>query len=187
MNDIDFVAADFTTLPESLADRFIVSHVHPFAAEGKLLVQLVDRPTALRVDIFRAFGRTLRRARDLTIEAERLSVVALEDLLARATAHVFGDLSAGRTIEKKYAEALLELVPFRSALAMDEAWADHRQGIDAAFGEACTETCRLIAARPDLLVDERYSATVTPCERCHDRGAFRCAPPEQVVEVLRYW
>jgi hypothetical protein len=128
--DVDFVADGFAALPESLADSFLVSHVHPFAPEGKLLLQLVDRRHALRVDVFRAFGRTLRCAHVFAIGTRPLSVVALEDLVARMTSHVFGHLIVGRSIERKYVETLLEFLPFREELPMDEAWQDHRQAID---------------------------------------------------------
>jgi hypothetical protein len=58
---VDLVVDSFT-IPASLADRFLLHHIHPHAPEGKTLLQLVDRERALRVDLFRAFGTTLTRA-----------------------------------------------------------------------------------------------------------------------------
>src|SRR5689334_7105984 len=75
LNDIDFVVSAFTSLPEPLADRFLLNHVHPFAPEGKTLVQLIDPQRALRVDVFRAAGATLSRSSRLA-ETGALQVVA---------------------------------------------------------------------------------------------------------------
>jgi len=40
---------------------------------------------------------------------------------------------------------------------------------------------------PELIVSGEYSREITPCERCQRHGRFRCAPPEQIVEILGWW
>ena len=59
LNDLDFVVGSFASIPGSLADGFLVHHIHPHAPEGKMLLQLIDREQALRIDLFRKFGATL--------------------------------------------------------------------------------------------------------------------------------
>jgi hypothetical protein len=53
LQDVDLVVSGFDSVPETLAEGFIASHVHPKAA-GKLVLQLVDAEEALRIDIFSA-------------------------------------------------------------------------------------------------------------------------------------
>jgi hypothetical protein len=62
LNDLGLVVDSFNAIPASLADRFLIHHIHPHAPEGKTLLQFVDKESALRVDFFRAFGTTLTRA-----------------------------------------------------------------------------------------------------------------------------
>jgi hypothetical protein len=50
------------------------------------------RRRGLRVDLFRAFGRSLSRACTLDQETGELEVLAVEDLVARITAFVDGHL-----------------------------------------------------------------------------------------------
>lgn len=61
LNDLDFVVESFGSIPGSLADGFLLHHIHPYALEGKTLLQLIDREQALRIDLFRQFGATLTR------------------------------------------------------------------------------------------------------------------------------
>jgi len=52
LNDLDFIVGSFASIPGSLADGFLVHHIHPHAPEGSLLIQLIDREQALRIDLF---------------------------------------------------------------------------------------------------------------------------------------
>jgi hypothetical protein len=187
LSDIDFVVERFTAIPESLADRFLLNHVHPFAPEGKTLVQLIDPERALRVDVFRAFGATVSRSGPLGIDTGPLEVVALEDLVARTTAYVYGHLRAGRAIDAKYARTFFELSNLGDTLALADAWQDHREHLSCSFNEASNGARRLLALHPEFVTTEEYSRVITRCERCQDHGRFRCAAPERAVEILGYW
>jgi hypothetical protein len=187
LNDIDFVVDCFDSIPESLADVFLLHHVHPFAREGKTLMQVIDPNRAVRVDVFRAVGATLSRSAPLNVETGRLGVVAAVDLLARVTAHVYGSLHRERAIDTKYVRAFLDLSTFDSEPELEAAWLDHRADIAASFEDASRDTRRLLALRRELVITETYSAAITPCAQCQDYGRFRCAAPERVVEALGYW
>jgi len=82
LNDIDLIVHEFSAIPESVTASFLLHHVHPDAIEGKLLVQLIDEATGVRVDLFRTFGDTLTRASALAGDAGGLPVVCVEDLRA---------------------------------------------------------------------------------------------------------
>jgi hypothetical protein len=187
LNDVDFVVGSFASIPESVADRFLLHHVHPLAPEGKTLMQLIDPARAVRVDVFRAFGATLSRSGPLGGVTGSLDVVALEDLMARTTAHVYGRLRFGRAIDAKHVRTFLELSGLDSEPVLEEAWLDHREGLSESFGEVSSDSLRLLALHPELVTTEEHSPVVTPCERCQDHGRFRCAPPERIVEILGYW
>src|SRR5215470_15451517 len=65
LGDIDFIAETFDKVPESLADDFMFRHIHPFDPPDKTLLQAVDAESALRIDVFRAYGAILNRSLDL--------------------------------------------------------------------------------------------------------------------------
>jgi hypothetical protein len=77
LNDIDFVVEDFASIPGSLAAAFLQHHVHPDAINGRTLLQLVDQPRAIRIDLFHALGSTLSRAATLDDETGELTYIRL--------------------------------------------------------------------------------------------------------------
>ncbi len=92
LNDIDFVVPSFASIPGSLAGGFLVHHIHPNAVEGKTLLQLIDPEQGLRIDLFRQFGSTLSR----TVLLNGLTVISLEDLVARTTSFILSHLRKGQ-------------------------------------------------------------------------------------------
>jgi len=190
LNDLDFVVEEFDAIPSALADEFLVHHVHPEAPRGKLLLQLVDRDRALRIDLFRAFGATMSRARTLPGPLAPLRrVVSIEDLAARYTSHVYAHLLENHPVERKHAQAFLRLARFDTFKSIDrnDAWHDHRQGLNESFVEACRTAEHLLGLRPDLLFQQKYSGVVLPCDRCVNHGPFRRADPALIVDSLGYW
>jgi hypothetical protein len=63
LHDIDFIVSSFDCIPASLAEDFLLRHVHPNDRPGKTLLQCVDPETAVRVDVFRAYGGVMNRYR----------------------------------------------------------------------------------------------------------------------------
>ena len=187
LNDLDFVVEDFATIPPLLANDFVLHHVHPFAPEGKLLLQLIDADHAVRIDLFRAFGETMRRSRELPGNTKPLRVVAVEDLVARTTQHVCAALGRGRPLDAKVGSAFRRLLGLGHRRLLEEAWRDHRQDVQLSFSDAMREASQLLELHPDLLVREKYSSVVTPCPQCQNYGPFRQSPPELIVRILGYW
>jgi hypothetical protein len=187
VNDVDLVVDRFDAIPAALADRFVLNHIHPHAPEGKTLLQLIDRECALRVDLFRTFGTALSRARVLDDEAGPWPVLAVEDLVARTTAHVCGRLRKGLEIDPKHVRAFTRLTDLGRPAQLAEAWQDHRQDVPGTLEAATEEAYQLLARHPQRVVSEEYSTVVTACDRCQDYGPFRLAPPEMIVEILGHW
>jgi hypothetical protein len=187
LNDLDFVVRSFDSIPASLADGFLVHHIHPHAPEGKMLLQLIDRDQALRIDLFRQFGATLTRAERLEGSTGPLTVVSLEDLVARTAALVLGCLRRGKPIDPKHACAFRRLAGLGEPGRIDVAWRDHRQSELESFHQAAQLAHQLLDRHPELAISERYSVEVSVCPQCQEYGPFRRACPDIIVQILGYW
>jgi hypothetical protein len=183
LNDLDFVVESFASIPGSLAHGFLVHHIHPHAPEGKTLLQLIDPEQALRIDLFRQFGATLTRAERLW----GLTVISLEDLIARTTSLVLGHLRRGASIDPKHAHLFRRIAGLGDPFKMDAAWRDHGRSEAETFYQAGQLAHELLAHHPELVICDQYSAEVTVCPRCQDDGQFRRARPEVIVKLLGYW
>jgi len=183
LNDLDFVAPGFDSIPTSLASDFLFRHVHPLDPPGKIILQFVDRDTALRIDVFRACGDTLHRA----IVVDQIRLVSAADLVARA-ARLLLDLADGVPVQAKHANDYLRLVERVSPAEMEAAWPDHRRpSHPAEFREARAVLRNLIPARPDLLTVPEYSRNAEAiCARCHPVTGFPLADPRTILALLGY-
>jgi hypothetical protein len=186
LNDLDLVVESFDSIPESLAEGFLFHHIHPYAVEGKTLIQLLDQEQRLRIDLFRQFGSTIKRAETLDGAAGPLRVISLEDLVARMTSLVVGHLRRGGTIDIKHADAFQRLAGLGEPEKIDIAWHDHRQSETESFADAMRSGQQLLDRHPELVIREEYSAEVEPCPHCHDLGPFRRARPDIIVNILGY-
>ena len=187
LNDLDFVVESSAAIPDSLAHKFLVHHVHPDAAEGRLLLQLIDREQRLRVDLFRPYGATLARAGIMEAHGLAIRVISLEDLVARTTSLVVGELRRGQPIEIKHALTFRRLSVLGDPAKLDVAWSDHRESETGSFSDAVTSAHRLFARHRELVIPEDYSREVVHCPRCRDRGPFQRARPDLIVDVLGYF
>ena len=187
LKDLDLLVDDFDRIPPSVVNDFLVHHVHPFAPEGKLLLQLIDAEQSVRIDVFRSFGQTLSRATGLGENTGPLEIVAVEDLVARTTSHVCSDLVRGRLLCTKFVSAFRRLSGLGERALLEDAWEDHREGLQMTFDAATHQASRLIECRPELLIDEEFSTVVNQCDRCEDYGPFHRSTPESIVRILGYW
>ena len=183
LNDLDFVVESFAAIPGSLAGRFLVHHVHPQALEGKTLLQLIDPEQALRIDFFRQFGATLTRTERL----HGLTVISLEDVIARTTSLVLGHLRKGQPLDVKHARGFRRVSGLGDSAKIDAAWRDHRQAEREWFRDAERGARELLARHPELIIREQYSAEVRICPKCQDDGPFQRARPDTIVKALGYW
>ena len=98
LHDTDFLAATFDNIPNTLGGDFLFRHVHPDDPPGKTLLHAVGLASALRVDVFRAYGSTIQRATPVNFDSlvdlpaltasdlcwpRQLRVTSIEDLAAR--------------------------------------------------------------------------------------------------------
>lgn len=166
LHDLDLVVESLQSIPTNLGKFFEVWHVHADAPRGRMLVQLYDRSTALRIDVFSAYGDTLRRCRDTSLSGTAQRVVSREDLVARL-ASLLLDLARGESVAPKHAKDFSALLPNIDMAAMAAAWQDHRRSRHPAdFDEACATVLELVKARPDLLVSPESPYLVSPCSKC---------------------
>ena len=187
LNDIDFVAPAFDSIPTSLAADFLFRHVHPHDPPGKHLLQFIDPETALRIDVFRACGATLQRATHGDLGFGPMAVVSLADLAARA-ARLSLDLAHGGPVPAKHARDYLHLVTAVPPAELAAAWADHRKpSHPTEFCEVRSVLEDLIPSHPDLLNTPEYSQNPDEiCPRCQAVAAFPLADPRAVLALLGY-
>ena len=187
LNDIDFIVDSFDCIPRSLAGDFMFRHIHPLDPPGKTLMQFVDADRSLRMDVFRAFGATMRRTELVDLPYGRVHLISLEDLLARA-ARLALDLSQGVPVPSKYARDYLRLADLANPDEVETAWQDQRKPFHpATFREADRLLRELIPARSGLLFEPNYSKdTAALCPRCAPAGAFQLADANQVLAALGY-
>lgn len=185
LNDLDFVAPAFDSIPESLAGDFLFRHVHPFDPSGKIILQFIDAGTGLRIDVFRACGDTLRRAVTAEFPSGPMPIASAADLLARAARLLLG-LADGVAVAAKHASDYLRLVEIVDPAEMEVVWPDHRKpSHPAEFREARRLIGDLVPACSDLLVTPRYSRDTSGiCPRCIPTAAFPLADPKVVLAIL---
>jgi hypothetical protein len=187
LNDIDFVASAFNCIPKTLAEDFLFRHVHPFDPPGKTILQLVDAETALRIDLFRAYGETMRRTVSLNLPSGPIQLISQDDIQARA-ARLLLDLRGGLPVPANHANDYLRLERLVQPFGVEAAWPDHRKpDHPTKFREAGTLVQRLMATHRDLLITVDYSKDATQvCPRCVGTDAFPLADSHLVLSLLGY-
>src|SRR5271165_4064228 len=151
LHDIDFLAASFDRIPETLGSELLLRHVHPSDPPGKTLLQAVDEELAIRVDVIRAYGSEMDRVSPIEVSGLPLRLLSLEDVEA-AHARVCWDLMAGEKVDPKYARDFLRLLELVKADEMEEVWQEHRRpGCPDSFAETASELRGAIASKPELL------------------------------------
>jgi hypothetical protein len=187
LHDIDFIADSFDCMPESLADDFLFRHIHPLDPPGKTLLQFIDPASALRVDVFRAYGDMMSRTFNLELPTGTVRLISLEDLVAR-TARLTLDLAGDVPTPFKHATDFLRLAELVDPAEVESAWGDHRKpGQPASFEETNRLLQHLIPARQVLLITPDYSKDAEKiCSRCMTTDAFRLADPNRILSLLGY-
>jgi hypothetical protein len=125
LNDLDFIAEGFDSIPTTLAYDFLFRHVHPLDPPGNTLLQFVDADTAMRIDLFRANGATMSRNICANLPSGSIQIVSLEDLVAR-TAKLVLDLAEGVPVPSKHADDYLRLAKLVDHSHVEAVWKDHR-------------------------------------------------------------
>jgi hypothetical protein len=187
LHDIDFIVPSFDCIPTGLAEDFLFRHVHPNDPPGKTLLQGVDEETGVRIDVFRAYGSVMDRTLPIEEMSQSLRMISHEDLTARA-ARLCLDLHEHRPIAPKYARDFLRLLDLSTHEDVESAWQEHRQTHrPESFASVAAEIRRLVAVRPELLVDPIYSTDVHEiCSRCVKTSAFPLADAQRILEILGY-
>ncbi|MGA2534895.1 MAG: hypothetical protein ABSF53_02680 [Terracidiphilus sp.] len=202
LNDIDFVADSFDDIPKTLSADFLFRHVHPHDPPAKTLLQCVDPETAVRVDVFRAYGKTTERSIPIELCGEAMQVVCVEDLVAR-TARLCMDLSSDEPMPAKHARDFLRLLLLvnsrdpgrrdrgRSEIGphdMESIWQEHRKPQHPQSFTVTADLLRkLIESRRDLQIVPVYNRDVDArCARCEESKAFPLADAGMILSLLGY-
>ncbi len=184
LNDLDLIVSGASAIAPGLSAEVLVAHVHPDARPGRLLVQVIDPATRLRVDIFGAFGGQLARSRAVSFFDGDVPVVSAGDLVARLAALLL-DLGLGEPVPAKHARDFLALQGCIDEAQASSAWADHRRPRQpVAFAEAHHTTLGLIRDRRGLLVEEPRFDISLCCTRCRPIAGLEPASGEAIASAL---
>jgi hypothetical protein len=187
LHDIDFITDSFNSIPKTLGSGLLLRHVHPYDPPGKNMLQGVDLETAVRMDVFRAYGLEMERTSPIEIATLAFRIVSLQDLVARH-ARLNWDLIEGRPVAPKYARDFLRLVELVTTDEVQCIWQEHRKPQSPeSFAETAVQLRRVIASRSDLLIAPTYSTNVYEvCQRCQGAEAFPLADARQILSILGY-
>jgi hypothetical protein len=187
LNDLDFIAPAFECIPGTLSEDFLCRHIHSLAPPGKTMLQLIERDSALRIDVFRACGETMSRTIRVDSPSGPMQMAASEDLVARA-ARLLLDLAEGVPVASKHARDYLRWVELVDSAGMEAAWQDHRKPMHPiTFRETKDALRDLIPAGASLLIAPQYSQDPNQvCPLCAPTGAFQLADPKVVLSLLGY-
>jgi hypothetical protein len=188
LNDLDFITDGFAGIPTSLAGKFLFRHIQPLDPPGKIILQLIDGDSSLRVDVFRAYGTTMSRTTTAQLGPTPLRLISREDLTARAARLVL-DLAAGKQVEQKHASDYLRMATLVNASQVEVAWRDQRKPTDPiTFREANVLLRELIPARSSLVTTVDYSQDLSlTCPRCLPSPPFELADRDLVHSLLGIW
>lgn len=187
LNDLDFIAGSFDSIPRTLGDDFIFRHIHPLDPPGKTMLQSIDPESAVRIDVFRAFGATLRRTSPIAVATCSIRLISLEDLVARM-ARLALDLAEGVPVPAKYVRDYARLANLVNPAEVEEAWRDQRKPKHpSTFEETHALLSHLIPTHHRLPPAAEYSKDVEAiCPRCDSGGVFRLAEAGVVLALLGY-
>jgi hypothetical protein len=187
LNDIDFLVDAFDEIPNTLSADFIFRHAHPHDPPGKTLLQSIDQETAVRVDIFRAYGNETARAETTEFDGSLQRMISLADLIAR-TARLCLDLTTATPTPAKHARDLLRLLPLADPASVEQIWPEHRKPAHPqSFAAAAGLLTQLVPERKDLLVVPDYSGHFGQfCPRCQSTPHFPLAGNERILSLLGY-
>jgi hypothetical protein len=187
LHDIDFLAASFDRIHESLGNELLLRHVHPSDPPGKTLLQAVDEELAIRVDVIRAYGSEMERVSEIEVSGIPLKIVSLEDVEA-AHALVCWDLMLGKKVDPKYARDFLRMLALVKTDEMEGVWQEHkRPQCPESFAETARELHNAIPAKPELLAPvARLIDVNAECPRCQGTEMLPLADAGRVLSILGY-
>jgi hypothetical protein len=80
--DLDFVASCVDVVADSVSRTFLISHYHvPQPDVPKFMIQLVDPPSRMRIDIFPDLVGSLKRGKRFIIGDQSVIVLSLQSIL----------------------------------------------------------------------------------------------------------
>ncbi len=188
LTDLDILVANASCLPESLNQDFLVAHFHPLSQPGRMLLQLVEKTSALRVDVFTPFSTTLdTRLVDVTLGDRLCKLVSVEDLAARLLA-VIGAVLQHEPIDPKYVESFKMLKPLANTSTIDAIWKDYRKAhLAQAFEEATTLIQHYLESHPELLKKPVYNQDIhQSCSSCQVSQRFPLASRAKIYDMIGF-
>ncbi|MEM7738946.1 MAG: hypothetical protein AAF267_24545 [Deinococcota bacterium] len=188
LTDLDILVPNAAALPESLNQDFLVAHFHPLSKQGRMPLQLVEKTSAVRVDVFTPFSTTLdTRSVDVILGDRLCKLVSVEDLAARLLA-VMGGVLQNEPIDPKYVESFKTLRSFVNTSTIDAIWKDYRKAhLVQAFEEVATLIQQHLESHPELLKKPVYNQNVhQSCSSCQASTRFPLASRAKIYDMIGF-
>jgi hypothetical protein len=180
LKDIDLVAANgIADLRPGITEDFDVLHFHPYREKGKILIQLWDRETSIRIDIFTPCEPSvMTRVTRASSGRTEVGIISAEDLAARLLA-ISASLIEGRPTDPKYIRNLLRLVGVTDRPLAGKLWPHYtRRGLPCEFETAFAMVTAAAVSHSELLRPDIYLDQ--PDEFCE-----HCIPAEELETLSK--
>jgi len=190
LHDLDLAVSDVESLPPVEGEALLVSHYHPDSATsgtGRLLLQLVDPETALRIDIFHALPGAFHRASPLGHCSPHIFVACIEDVLVRSILVLGAQIESG-SVEFKHVETIQRLSDIVKMEKADQLWATIDQGVwPGSIREAIEHAGSVLQDHPSLYGVLQYGRLDDPpCDQCLWTDRYPLAEKHRIFEILGY-
>jgi hypothetical protein len=187
LNDLDFLAASFDSIPETIGSELLLRHVHPhiLPARSCCWASIRKRECAwmcFAPTVWRWSAHPRLRSPRLPSEWYRFRI------WSRDTLALNWDLVEGRPVDSKYARDFLRLIELVKADEVEQIRQEHRKSQSPeSFAETALQLRRTIVSRSDPLIPPTYSTYAEEgCPRCRGAGAFPLCDPRQILSILGY-
>ena len=187
-NDLDLVVLQEAELTSSITKDFWVAHYHPGQKRGRILLQLVEKSTLLRVDIFTTFSASFKnRLVNVTINNTACRLIATEDLVARLLS-ILGGVLQDEHIDPKYLQRFYALEPLVNEVIINDVWREYRKGyMPHDYFEASILIQKNLREHPERLKEPTYNQNIYElCTSCQVSEEFPLVPRDKLFEMLGY-
>jgi hypothetical protein len=190
LHDLDLAVSGVDSLPSIEGEELLVSHYHPESAisgTGRMLLQLVDEETRLRIDIFHALAGAMDRASPLEGCSSLIFVASIEDMLVRSLLVLRGQVQSGMAVAK-HVETIQQLSEMVDGNSAEQLWARVRQVHQLESIQAAVAHAEGLPRGPSSLdaVDEYGQLDDPPCEVCVSGGRYPLADKQRIFDILGY-
>jgi hypothetical protein len=185
LNDIDLVVDAESHISETLTDEFYIAHYHPTRGNGKMLMQLADKDTSCRIDIFTSVSPLVSaRATPMSFGHRQVKLLSPEDVAAKLLSTLYRVLY-DKSVDPKYYQDFQLLCDIVDDDKLKTVWLDYKKAHSSSnVDEVIKEIRTTLERKPELLRENHYETNVKKvCPWCQDSPIFPVAEKMTIYEM----